>query len=325
MAAIPVGQWLSGNNRGNVLVGSDGQDHIFGRGGKDTITGGGNLDHDVLSGGSGNDTFLDTRAGLNGDTIIDFAAGDSIIFSDATLAAFTFSLTGNVLAYSGGSVTLTGLSGPLVATTAANGGVQLALGSSTAPSPRPAPAPVPTLTAEATPSPLSPTPLASITVEPVPSGDGRSSGVVRGGREDMNNDGAHGALTGGRVFDFATGAPLRAVTTLDDRSGDSFIDSSSRGLSSALNEPSDGFILTGVTGFTNATVGLNLVDGATEHSGWSAMATDYDRGNIQARQDAGAPGSWLGQSVADFIATGDSAAIASFTDWHLQAADVWSY
>ena len=66
-----------------------------------------------MVGGAGNDMFRDT-AGLNGDTITDFAAGDRIVITDANLAGFTFNLTGNTLTYTGGSLTLQGRHRPAV-------------------------------------------------------------------------------------------------------------------------------------------------------------------------------------------------------------------
>ena len=41
---------------------------------------------DTLTGGANADTFADTAAGLNGDTITDLQAGDSIVITDASLA-----------------------------------------------------------------------------------------------------------------------------------------------------------------------------------------------------------------------------------------------
>ena len=116
----------------DTIVLSNYADRMSGYAGNDQITGG--LGSDILSGGSGNDTFRDTRAGLNGDTITDFAAGEKLVFTDATLGSFTFNLTGNTLTYSGGSVTLQGsFSGlQLVASSAAGGGVQLTLQAATA-------------------------------------------------------------------------------------------------------------------------------------------------------------------------------------------------
>ena len=91
--------------------------------GVDTLEGNGGSD--ILTGGADNDTFRGSAAGLDGDTITDFAAGDGIVISDASLDGFSFSLSGNTLTYSGGSLTLTGFSGQLVASAAAGGGVQL--------------------------------------------------------------------------------------------------------------------------------------------------------------------------------------------------------
>ncbi len=98
-------------------------DTIIGNSAANTLTGRSGLD--TLTGNAGNDTFLDTRAGLNGDTITDFVGGDRIVFSDATLASFTFSLSGTTLNYTGGSLTLGAIVGPIVASAAAGGGVQL--------------------------------------------------------------------------------------------------------------------------------------------------------------------------------------------------------
>ena len=39
---------------------------------------------DILSGGTGNDIFRDIAANLNGDTITDFAVGDSIVITNAS-------------------------------------------------------------------------------------------------------------------------------------------------------------------------------------------------------------------------------------------------
>jgi hypothetical protein len=105
----------SGNVLANVIVGNDGSNVLSGGAGADTLTGGG-----------GNDTFADTAAGLNGDTITDLDVGDRIIISNASLSGFTFSLTGNVLTYTGGSLTLTNVPhGSFVVSAAAGGGVQL--------------------------------------------------------------------------------------------------------------------------------------------------------------------------------------------------------
>ena len=98
----------TGNDRANVIIG--------------------NLGTNVLTGAGGDDTFQNSVAGFNGDTITDFSAGDRIIFSDATLGSFSFSINGNVLNYSGGSLTLGSIPpGRIVASAAAGGGVQIAV------------------------------------------------------------------------------------------------------------------------------------------------------------------------------------------------------
>jgi hypothetical protein len=53
----------------------------------------------TLTGGSGNDTFQGTQAGLNQYKIADMHVGDLINFTDANLTTFTFTLTGSTLSY----------------------------------------------------------------------------------------------------------------------------------------------------------------------------------------------------------------------------------
>ena len=115
--------------RGTLIqnaIGGSGNDTIIGNSANDVLTGGPGAD--TLTGGTGNDIFSDTKSGHNGDTITDFHAGDTILFTDATLNNFTFSLSGHTLNYSGGSMTLTTLpTGTLDASAAPGGGVDLAL------------------------------------------------------------------------------------------------------------------------------------------------------------------------------------------------------
>ena len=126
--------------RGVVIenaIGGNGADTIIGNTAANVLKGGSG--NDTLSGGGGNDIFLDTTSGHNGDQITDFNAGDAIVFSNASPGSFTFSLSGSTLTYSGGSLTFANVpTGTLVASAAAGGGVQLALGTSTIPIPRPA-------------------------------------------------------------------------------------------------------------------------------------------------------------------------------------------
>ena len=113
--------------RGTVIedaVGGTGNDIIIGSSMNNVLTGNGGADK--LTGGGGKDTFSDTEAGHNGDTITDFRPGDAIVFTDATAAAFSFTLSGNSLTYTGGAMTLNGaVHAHLAETTTASGSVQL--------------------------------------------------------------------------------------------------------------------------------------------------------------------------------------------------------
>jgi len=125
----------AGTNGADRYTGGAGDDTIDGRAGNDILAGGGGNDliiggagADVLTGGIGADTFRGTAAALNGDTITDFEAADTIIITDANLATFSFSLSGNKLTYTGGSITFSqSLAGAFTASAAASGGVQLHL------------------------------------------------------------------------------------------------------------------------------------------------------------------------------------------------------
>jgi Peptidase M10 serralysin C terminal/Bacterial pre-peptidase C-terminal domain/FG-GAP-like repeat/Peptidase M66 len=122
--------------RGTIIenaIGGSGSDTIIGNSVDNVLTGG--LGIDNLTGGAGNDTFQDTVAGLNGDTITDFSAGDKIVLTNAALSGFTFSVSGTTLTLnssSGTAVVHLGAApgGPITASAAAGGGVQLAIGAS---------------------------------------------------------------------------------------------------------------------------------------------------------------------------------------------------
>ena len=120
--------------RGTIIenaIGGSSADVIIGNSAANVLTGRAGVDR--LTGGSGNDTFQDTRSGLNGDTITDFTAGDRIVFTDATLAGFSFSLSGSTLTYTGGSLTLSApVTGTIRREAAAGGGVQLSVAVPTA-------------------------------------------------------------------------------------------------------------------------------------------------------------------------------------------------
>ena len=107
----------AGNGLTNVIIGNAGANILSGLAGSDTLTG-----------GAGNDTFKDTAAGLSGDTITDFSMGERILISDANIASFSYDLSGQTLTYTGGSLTLgSAPNGHIVASAAAEGGVQLTL------------------------------------------------------------------------------------------------------------------------------------------------------------------------------------------------------
>jgi serralysin len=114
------------------VVGTNFADHLYAYQAGDSLVGGGgddilegNAGPTKFTGGAGNDTFSDTASGLNGDTITDLSAGDKIVITDASLASFSYSIVGNTLNYTGGSLTLSSVpSGHLVASAAATG-VQL--------------------------------------------------------------------------------------------------------------------------------------------------------------------------------------------------------
>ena len=122
-----AGDQLIGNDVANVLTGNGGNDTLIGNGGDDFLVGGAGAD--TLTGGAGSDTFSDTMFNAYQDTITDFGAADRIVFTDALLSTFTFTVSGSTLTYNGFSLNLgTPPSGTLVATAAAGGGVQLSLG-----------------------------------------------------------------------------------------------------------------------------------------------------------------------------------------------------
>jgi Ca2+-binding RTX toxin-like protein len=130
-----LANYIAGNAMNNTLFGGGGNDTILGGDGNDGINGDFGLDiitggagSDTLTGGADADTFVDTAAGLNGDTITDLSAADRIVITDAILGNFNYSLSGNTLTYSGGSLTFSvPLNGHFVASVAAGGGVQLTL------------------------------------------------------------------------------------------------------------------------------------------------------------------------------------------------------
>ncbi len=107
------------------VIGGSAADIIIGNDAANIIRGG--LGADRLTGGLGADVFIGTIAGHNGDNITDFSIGDRIVFTDASQTTLGFGITGNILSYNGGSLTLgTLVAGHrLVASAAPEGGVAL--------------------------------------------------------------------------------------------------------------------------------------------------------------------------------------------------------
>lgn len=115
---------IIGSAFADVFIGTDFAQRFEGNAGNDTMSGLGGTD--IFVGGTGADSFLDTLAAHNGDTIVDFSSEDRIVFTDASLNTFTFTLTGSTLDYTGGSMTLANFTGRLsVKATTGGAGVQL--------------------------------------------------------------------------------------------------------------------------------------------------------------------------------------------------------
>lgn len=102
---------------GSTLDGGEGNDTVVAGAGADSFTG-----------GLGNDTFRGQESALNGDTITDFARGDRIEISDATMGS-NLAWNGSALTYGATSLALTNLQNASIAVSAApGGGVQIAYG-----------------------------------------------------------------------------------------------------------------------------------------------------------------------------------------------------
>ncbi|MEQ8394646.1 DUF4347 domain-containing protein [Thalassobaculum sp.] len=116
---------VSGNSGNDTLRGEAGNDRLFGGTGNDALSGGagtdtlsggtgndlmsGGADFDVLVGGSGNDTFTGSASDHNGDTISDFATGDSIVVTGVDLSSLNGTTASSTLATGSNGITLTGI------------------------------------------------------------------------------------------------------------------------------------------------------------------------------------------------------------------------
>jgi Ca2+-binding RTX toxin-like protein len=96
---------VSGDAGDDSILGADGDDVLSGGAGADTIIGGAGADSilggagvDVLSGATGSDIFQGAVADLNGDTIVDYIAGDKIVVTGVTgLTTGNVTLAGNTI------------------------------------------------------------------------------------------------------------------------------------------------------------------------------------------------------------------------------------
>ncbi|WPZ36421.1 DUF4347 domain-containing protein [Thalassobaculum sp. OXR-137] len=110
-------QSVSGSAGGDTLDGGAGDDTVIGAGGADAVSGGAGNDivsggsgFDTLAGGDGTDTFSGSAADFNGDTISDFAAGDSIVVTGKDLSALNGTTASGTIDISGSvETTLTGI------------------------------------------------------------------------------------------------------------------------------------------------------------------------------------------------------------------------
>ena len=119
-------EWLEGGSGNDKIDGGLGNDTVDGGEGDDIVIGGSGID--ILTGGNGSDLFEDTAAGLNGDTLTDFARSDRILIRDAP-AGQALAWSNGQLTYGSASITLSNLSNASITTEAApQGGVQIIFG-----------------------------------------------------------------------------------------------------------------------------------------------------------------------------------------------------
>jgi hypothetical protein len=281
---------ITGTGSADQLFANGGDDFVFGGGGGDTLDGGaggdtlrGGTGADTLTGGAGNDLFSDSKAGLNGDTISDFSVGDKIVLTDATLAGFTYSLSGHTLTYTGGSLTLTNVpGGRIVAAAAAGGGVEL------------------TVVRE---------------VHNDFNGDGKSDLLWRSDAGYLSDwlGTATGALANNDA-NAATWAPTSwHVAGTGDFNGDGKIDLLWRADSGHLSN----WLGSATGGFAN-----NDANAATwAPTSWHIVGTgDFNgdgKSDILWRADTGHLSDWLGSSSGAFVNNDANAATWAPTSWHI--------
>jgi Ca2+-binding RTX toxin-like protein len=95
---------VAGGTRGSLYqveeaIGSGFADLLTGSKGDDILTGSGGMD--ILTGGGGADLFRDTLAGLSRDTLRDLSLDDRVLFTDARLDGFEWTIRGDTVTYQG--------------------------------------------------------------------------------------------------------------------------------------------------------------------------------------------------------------------------------
>ncbi len=273
---------LEGDGGNDTLYGGGGADELYGGTGDDTLTGGSG--QDLLQGDTGNDTFRDTAAWLNGDTLSDFGVGDKIVVSDATMAGFTFSLTGNTLTYTGGTLTLdVAPAGTVVARAAAGGGVELSISAHDSDNDF--------------------------------NGDGRSDIFWRADSGDMVN--WLGQANGGFVANSAnssTFVPMSwQVVGTGDLNGDGRDDilwrNADGSLTNWLGQANGGYSNNGANGYVGVATSWHVA-GMGDFNG-------DGRDDILWRNDNGAMTNWLGTAAGGYLDNSANASASLSTSWHI--------
>ncbi len=288
---------ITGSTVANVLQGGGGNDTLRGMGGNDTLLGGngddtltGGSGSDMLTGGAGTDTFTDTAAGLSGDTITDFSAGEKIVVTDAVASSFTASLNGNVLTYTGGSLTLTSVpTGQISFKAAVGGGVELSF------------------------STLSPLVISDVRSDF--DGDGKDDILWRNDNGQFGGWLANG--NGGFAYNAAGGAPIVStdwhIVGGGDFNGDGRSDMLWRNdngqFGNWLANPNGGFAY-------NAAAGVTMVS-----TDWHIVGTgDFNgdgRDDILWRNVDGTLGNWLANPNGGHSYNAAAGAVQVSTDWHI--------
>jgi Ca2+-binding RTX toxin-like protein len=119
--------------RGTVIenaIGGSGADRLIGNSAANLLSG--RSGNDTLTGGDGSDVFRDAVANFGGDTITDFARGDRIVLTDATLGltvGLTAGASGSQLTFGSTALLLSEVRNPSFQFGAApEGGVQIYFG-----------------------------------------------------------------------------------------------------------------------------------------------------------------------------------------------------